>query len=121
MSVPANIELIHAYRHLLRWGLRAVQFSKPSRYVIRDQLRDAFRDDITKGGVTAKFDRDGIRRTIWFLKGAAESPRGRWERKILKNLCRVAWERKFAVTRARWRVLVIHNKTKEISKKMQRL
>jgi hypothetical protein len=81
----SNVEILHAYRRLLRSGLRAVQFSKPARYLLRDQLREAFRDQ------EAKFNPEGIRRTVWFLNAAAQE-RG-LEHKIVKNLLRVKWER----------------------------
>ena len=76
-----NPEIIHAYRHLYRGLLRAVMFSAPARYLARDQLRAAFRE---KG---AQLDAQGIRRTLWFLKAAAQE-RG-LEHRILKNLLRV--------------------------------
>lgn len=87
----SQTDLIHAYRHLLRHGLRAVQFSKPARFVVQSQLRKAFR---VKPGDAAKkscFDPEAVRRTIWFLKAAA-AERG-LEHKIVKNLVRVAWTR----------------------------
>lgn len=85
MSVSNN-ELIHAYRHLLRHSLRAVQFSYPARLVIQSQLRRAFRPF---PGETKTFEPEAIRRTIWFLK-AATAERG-LEHKILKNVVKVAW------------------------------
>ncbi len=78
-------EIIHGYRKLYRSGLRAVQFSKPARFVVRDQLRRAFRE---RG---ATFDADGVRRTVWFLNAAAAETG--LEHKIVKNLVRVAHER----------------------------
>ena len=35
----SNQEVIHAYRHLYRGLLRAVQYSAPGRYTARDQRR----------------------------------------------------------------------------------
>ncbi|EGO56607.1 hypothetical protein NEUTE1DRAFT_130509 [Neurospora tetrasperma FGSC 2508] len=61
----SNQELVHAYRHLLRWSLRAVQFSKPARFVVRDTLRAAFRD---KNGT---FEPSRVKSTLWFLESAA--------------------------------------------------
>ncbi|KAK3683769.1 hypothetical protein B0T22DRAFT_520113 [Podospora appendiculata] len=92
MSSP---ELLHAYRRLMRAGLRAVQFSSPSRYAIRGHLRDAFRD---KQGT---FDPEGIRRTIWFLNAAAQE-RG-LEHKILKNIVRVFCSRNQTIMHFPWR------------------
>lgn len=79
MSGPASKEIIHAYRQLYRGLLHAVQFSKPSRYLARDQLRIAFRR-----GDPASFDQQKIIRTVEFLKYAARE-RG-LEHKIVKNL-----------------------------------
>ncbi|CAI4218201.1 unnamed protein product [Parascedosporium putredinis] len=87
----ATQDIIHAYRHLYRGLLRAVQYSVPARYVARDQLRRAFREDAA-GGVAAAPDKDAIRRTIWFLDAAAKE-RG-LEHKILRNLLKVAWYRR---------------------------
>lgn len=84
----SNTEILHAYRQLLRHGLRAVQFSLPARFVIQSQLRRAFRP---KKGETKTFDAEAVRRTIWFLKAAA-AERG-LEHKIVKNLVKVAWAR----------------------------
>jgi hypothetical protein len=96
-------EIIHAYRHLLRAGLRAVQFSMPARFVVRDQLREGFRER------DATFNRERIRRTIWFLKAAAQE-RG-LEHKILKNLVRVYWERKRNVDP--WRIQLKNQESKK--------
>ncbi|OAA46369.1 hypothetical protein NOR_03122 [Metarhizium rileyi] len=79
-------EMIHAYRHLYRCLLQAVQYSAPARYIARDQLRCAFRD---KAG--RELDAEGVRRTMWFLEAAARE-RG-LEHTILKNLLRVRGER----------------------------
>ncbi|KAF3799410.1 hypothetical protein GCG54_00002111 [Colletotrichum gloeosporioides] len=73
------------YRILYRNALRAVQFSAPARYVVRDQLRAAFRE---KDG---KLNHQVCQRTNWFLQNAAQD-RG-LEHKILKNLINVACER----------------------------
>jgi hypothetical protein len=83
--------LLHAYRHLLRAALRAVQFSKPARYVVRDQIREGFEVSRTTK-VPASYDPERVRRTVWFLKAAAQE--AGLESRILKNLVRVAWERK---------------------------
>ncbi|RYC61815.1 hypothetical protein CHU98_g4395 [Xylaria longipes] len=79
----ADPKIIHAYRHLYRGLLHAVQFSKPARYTARNQLRRAFRE---KG---AKYDYRGIARTIRFLD-AATRERG-LEHRVLKNLLFIAW------------------------------
>lgn len=78
--------VIHAYRHLYRDALRAVMYSSPARHTARDQLRRAFREDADK-----TLDVEGVKRTGWFLKGAAKEA-GR-EHQVLKNLLMVAWHR----------------------------
>ena len=79
------MDIVHAYRHLYRALLRAVQFSSPARYVARDQLRAAFRDG------AAPWDAEGAKRTLWFVQAAARE-RG-LEHRILKNLLRVRLQR----------------------------
>lgn len=95
-----NLEVVHAYRSLLRAGLRAVQFSKPARFVVRDQLRDGFRE---RG---ATLDGERVRRTVLFL-GAAAREAG-LEHRILKNLVRVEGERRRA--RLPWQTLMTKEK-----------
>ncbi|KAF2129650.1 DUF1763-domain-containing protein [Dothidotthia symphoricarpi CBS 119687] len=75
---------IRAYRHLYRHGLRAVQFSKPARYTLRDRLRLAFRK-----GSAVDFDALKIQTTLEFLRYAARE--NGLEHKILKNLLFVWW------------------------------
>ncbi|KAJ1338031.1 LYR motif-containing protein 4 [Microdochium nivale] len=74
----ATQQTVHAYRHLYRCLLHAVQFSKPARYVARDRLRVAFRQK------DAVLDSQSISRTLQFLQAAARE-RG-LEHKVLKNL-----------------------------------
>ncbi|RSL97632.1 hypothetical protein CDV31_012958 [Fusarium ambrosium] len=71
----------HAYRRLYRCLLKAVQHTFPARFVVRDQLRSAFREP------GAKYNEKGIQRTIWFLEAAAKE-KG-MEHRILKNLVKV--------------------------------
>ncbi|KAI9158557.1 UPF0593 mitochondrial protein [Paramyrothecium foliicola] len=80
-----ELTIIHAYRHLYRGLLRAVQYAYPARLVARDQVRRAFRDE--KGTL----DQEDVKRTVWFLDAAAKE-RG-LEHKILKNLIAVRLER----------------------------
>lgn len=87
MSTPSTLQLLHAYRHLYRGLLHAVQYSKPARFTARDQLREAFRK-----GNAATFDQEKIDRTIQFFRLASQE-KG-LEHKIVKNLihtryCRV--------------------------------
>ncbi|KAM0528991.1 hypothetical protein D7B24_001569 [Verticillium nonalfalfae] len=88
-------EILHAYRHLYRGLLRAVQFSVKGRYTARDQLRAAFRDKNTT------FEAESVKRTIWFINSAALE-RG-LEHSILKNLIRTAYARQKPET---WRSAV---------------
>ncbi|KAF2754535.1 DUF1763-domain-containing protein [Pseudovirgaria hyperparasitica] len=81
-SMPDKI--VAAYRNLFRHSLRAVQFSKPARYIYRDRLREAFRD-----GDPADFDQSKIDNTVEFLKAATHDTG--LEHKIVKNLCKVWW------------------------------
>ncbi|KAK4190008.1 hypothetical protein QBC35DRAFT_491758 [Podospora australis] len=109
----SSTDLVYAYRKLLRAGLRAVQFAKPSRYIITEQLRKGFRD---RHGV---FDAERIRRTVWFLNSAAQS-RG-IEHKILKNLCRVHWERDRENQKLSWKLItkLAQDKASSTKKKLQ--
>ncbi|EAT83929.1 hypothetical protein HBI56_061060 [Parastagonospora nodorum] len=76
--------VIHAYRHVLRHSLRAIQFSKPARYTLRDRLRLAFR----KGSVT-DFEPLKIKNTVEFLHYATRE--NGIEHRIVKNLLFVWW------------------------------
>ena len=77
-----------------------MRFSTPSRFVVRDQLRAAFRGD--RDG--RSFDGERIRRTVWFLKAAGAE--AGLESRILKNLVRVAWERAAGRRATPWRAVV---------------
>ncbi|KAE9375428.1 DUF1763-domain-containing protein [Stipitochalara longipes BDJ] len=88
MSTPSSQEVIHAYRHLYRGLLHAVQFSKPARYVARDQLRKAFRMEHP-----STFNQEKIGRTVEFLGFAAKETG--LEHRIVRNLLHTAyWEQK---------------------------
>ncbi|KAF3044083.1 hypothetical protein E8E12_009178 [Didymella heteroderae] len=76
--------ILHAYRHVLRHSLRAIQFSKPARYTMRDRLRWAFRK-----GTASDFDQQKIANTLEFLQYATKQ--NGLEHKILKNLLLVWW------------------------------
>lgn len=79
---PAEIRL--AYRHLYQGLLRAVQYAKPARYIVRDRLRAGFEEQSGNS-----FEPKRIANTLEFLNGAAKT-RG-LEHKILKNLVLVYW------------------------------
>lgn len=78
-------EVIHAYRHLYRAGLKAVCYSYPARYCVRDLLRGAFRSK------DAQFDERAIKRTLWFVKAAARELG--MEHKLVKNMLMVHYWR----------------------------
>lgn len=101
--MATNLEITHAYRQLYRNLLRAVQYTIPNRWVARDQLRSAFRE---QGAV---YDAEGIKRTIWFLEAAAKE-KG-LEHRILKNLLRVR-ARRFG-ERKPWRYMPPPNESKK--------
>ncbi|KAH8728830.1 hypothetical protein GQ44DRAFT_737521 [Phaeosphaeriaceae sp. PMI808] len=76
--------IIHAYRHLYRQSLRAVQFSKPARYTLRHRLRLAFRK-----GSASDFEPQKVENTLEFLQYATRE--NGLEHKIVKNLLFVWW------------------------------
>lgn len=78
----SNEAVIHAYRHLFRQSLRAVQFSKPARFTLRDRMRLAFR----KGHVN-DFEPQKIKTTLEFLEYATKE--NGIEHRIVKNLLHV--------------------------------
>ncbi|KAI1136583.1 DUF1763-domain-containing protein [Hypoxylon sp. FL0543] len=91
-----DLKVIHAYRHLYRGLLHAVQFSKPARYIARDQLRRAFREE------RAKHDPRRIARTLRFLEAAGRT-RG-LEHSILRNLLLTAYYRYYE-SLTRWKIV----------------
>jgi hypothetical protein len=84
LSTMSREAIVHAYRHLYRHSLRAVQFSKPARYTLRDRLRLAFRR-----GYAADFEPHKVANTLEFLRYAAKE--NGLEHKIVKNLMFVWW------------------------------
>lgn len=74
--------IIRSYRLLYRHALRAVQYSPPNRFVVRDRLRRAFRES----GPDA-YDAERIRNTVRFLDAAARD-KG-LEHRLVKSLCGV--------------------------------
>jgi hypothetical protein len=78
----SNKAVVQAYRDLYRHGLRAVQYSQPARFILRDRLRRAFRES-----PITDYEELRIRNTITFFKAAAMD-RG-MESKIIKNLSHV--------------------------------
>ncbi|KAF1928049.1 DUF1763-domain-containing protein [Didymella exigua CBS 183.55] len=76
--------VVYAYRHVLRQGLRAIQYSKPARFTLRDRLRSAFRK-----GAASDFDQQKIANTLEFLQYATKQ--NGLEHKVLRNLLLVWW------------------------------
>lgn len=70
--------------------------SKPARFVVVAQLREAFRDSSpdTLAARREHFNQDCIRRTVWFLNVAARE-KG-LEHKIVKGLVHTVWSRRQA-------------------------
>ncbi|KAL7911177.1 hypothetical protein GGI35DRAFT_446734 [Trichoderma velutinum] len=108
-TTASKLDITHAYRHLYQGLLRAVQYSAPARYVVRDQLRAAFRER------DAALDREGVKRTVWFLEAAAKE-RG-LEHKILKNLIRVRLDRSWGVRT--WKRALNETKQKPEARQLQ--
>lgn len=79
MSSTSPKDILTAYRHLYRHGLRAVHYSAPARYTLRDRLRRSFRR-----GDRTQFDQEKVDRTLLFLTGAALN--NGLEHKIVRGL-----------------------------------
>lgn len=76
--IPKDV-VIATYRDLYRAGLRAVQYSSPARYTIRDRLRRAFRECPVED-----FEPQRIANTLEFLEGARKT--NGLEHHVLRNL-----------------------------------
>ena len=95
-----NHEIRLAYRQLFRAALRAVHYSSPAKYQIRDSIRTAFRNEPAE-----RFDARKIANTKEFLR-RAEIETG-IEHKILRNLLHVRYFQNRA--KRENRLLVAHN------------
>ena len=84
-----RLDIRHAYRHILRCSLSAVQRAPRAVPTVRRQVRAAFTE--TKA---EQFDPEVVKRTGWFLKAAAKTVGV--EHRVVKNLVRVAYERRKA-------------------------
>ncbi|KAI9370936.1 hypothetical protein BJX61DRAFT_544142 [Aspergillus egyptiacus] len=71
--------VVYAYRHLYRQGLKAVNYSAPSRHLLLQTLRSSFRSLPPQ-----EFDPVRISKTLNFLQKAAETTG--IEHKIVRNL-----------------------------------
>ncbi|KAJ5160621.1 uncharacterized protein N7482_007625 [Penicillium canariense] len=72
-------EVIHAYRHLYRQGLKAIRYATPGRHVLRTTLRTSF-----GAAPPEEFDRTRIANTLRFFERAADMTG--LEHRIIKNL-----------------------------------
>ena len=81
---PSALDVVRSYRSLYRHALRAVQYSAPARYLLRDEIRHAYRNN-----GAADFDGQKIENTLEFLRSAA-AEKG-WAHRIVKNLIHVWW------------------------------
>ncbi|KAJ5549762.1 hypothetical protein N7535_002296 [Penicillium sp. DV-2018c] len=87
--------VVHAYRHLYRQGLKAIQYSTPGRYILLKSLRESYRSSPSE-----EFDPAKIVNTIRFLDRATEV--AGMEHKILKNLLLVRyWQQDHLAKEAR--------------------
>lgn len=75
----SNKEIVLAYRHVYQAWLRAVQYTKPARYVVRDHIRDAFRNSPIEA-----YDAKRIATTLEFLDTATK--RAGIEHRLLKRV-----------------------------------
>ena len=99
-STPSKLDVIHAYRHILRCSFSAVHRSPRAVVTVRRQVRAAFRDTPAE-----EFDAEVVKRTGWFLKAAAKTKGV--EHRVVKNLVRVAEER--MKTMQDWSILLKNN------------
>lgn len=95
-------QIIQAYRNLHKQALIAVNYSSPSRVILRNRIRKAFRN-----GHVSDFDSVRIRNTIQFLRGAAYNHT--LEHKVLMSLTHVWRMESFPRTEAQ--LLALHPKT----------
>ena len=77
-------QVLQSYRILYRYALRAVQYSTPARYIVRNHLRKAFRDCDRK-----EYNQQKIDNTVEFLHNAAKMKD--IEHKVLKNILHIWW------------------------------
>ena len=89
---PNHAEIIRAYRHLYQHLLRVCKYTKPSRYVARDRIRVAFRNQPAE-----RFDPVRVARTLEFLDNAAKNQG--MEHSISRNWTHVWYERQILMTR----------------------
>ncbi|OGE47851.1 hypothetical protein PENARI_c035G07293 [Penicillium arizonense] len=90
--------VVHAYRHLYRQGLKAIQYSTPGRYMVLKTLRKSYRSP------SEQFDPAKIAKTLQFLERATEV--AGMEHKILRNILMARyWEQDHLTKDSRLRSL----------------
>ena len=77
-------QIVRSYRRLYKASLQVVHFSAPARFVVRDKLRQAYRQ-----GVRSDFDQRSIDRTLEFLAVAGRETG--IEHKIIRNILHVGF------------------------------
>ncbi|KAL2213768.1 DUF1763-domain-containing protein [Sarocladium strictum] len=110
-SGSTGLDIVHAYRRILRATYQAVQYSSPARFIVRDQVRAAFRESpesaSSSSTATANapaFDPQVAKRTAWFLEAAARE-RG-VEHRVVKNLVKIRYHKNKATEK--WK-MVLHS------------
>ncbi|KAL4946197.1 hypothetical protein BDV06DRAFT_218526 [Aspergillus oleicola] len=76
--------IVQAYRQLYRQGLKAVNYSTPSRHVLVKTLRSSFRSSLAQD-----FDPQRITNTLTFLEKATDV--SGLEHRIVKNLLMIRY------------------------------
>lgn len=80
--MSSNQRVVHAYRHIYRTGLHAIQYSSPARHTLKKLVRNSFRT-----GQVEDFNPRKIKNTIKFLHCAAKE-KG-LEHRMVKSLLHV--------------------------------
>lgn len=90
MIEPSQQAILQAYRALSKSCLYACRYSNPSRNILRNQLRTAFRKSSA-----AEFNSERIKNTLEFLDGAGRE--AGIESKILKGMTEVEYWRQVQI------------------------
>lgn len=90
MSKPSQQAILQAYRALYKSCLYACRYSHPSRNILRNQLRTAFRKSSA-----AEYDSERIKNTLEFMNGAGRAVG--IESKILKGMTEVEYWRQVQI------------------------
>ncbi|THW84914.1 hypothetical protein D6D15_08461 [Aureobasidium pullulans] len=84
-----SLEILHAYRHLLRTSLHAIRHAKPARYTLLTHLRHCFRSTPQpfSASSSSSYDAPTTTRTLEFLTNAVKYKGV--EEKVVRNLIHV--------------------------------